>query len=69
MNRAQMLYATDSIIELAKSIEEDEEPIVFIPKRDDLTDDEKLEDEYEALGFFVTKNPLDDHRIRLSQLK
>jgi len=68
MNRAQMLYATDSIIELAKSTEEGQEPLVFIPIKTDLTDEEKIEDEYEALGFFVTKNPLDDHSVRLDQL-
>jgi len=68
MNRAQMLYAAESIIDLAKTSEEDSQPVVFIPSLFDLNDKEKMEDEYDSLGFFVGKSPLDSHRYRLERL-
>lgn len=67
MNRAQILYALEDIIEAAKS-KEDKEPILFIPKIEDLTDDQKADDEYEALGFFVSHNPLDKFKYKLKDL-
>jgi DNA polymerase-3 subunit alpha len=69
MNRAQMLYALDDIIEIVKSSKNNgTEPAYFIPEVQDLTDEEKMNNEYDHLGFFISNHPLDSYRIKLSQL-
>ena len=71
MNRAQMLYALDDIVEMVKktaSDEEGKEPVCFIPKMSDLSDEEMMEKEFDHLGFFISKHPLDGFRIKLSEL-
>lgn len=66
MNRAQMLEGLDWILDAVKSGNGD--PVYFIPRMKDISDEEKMHDEYDSLGFFVSKNPLEDHYIRLKQL-
>lgn len=69
MNRAQMLNALEDIIEIVKSSKDKgTEPAFFIPQMDDLTDEEKMNNEYDHLGFFISNHPLDAYRIKLSQL-
>jgi DNA polymerase-3 subunit alpha len=69
MNRAQMIYALDDAITMVKdSSDKVGEPIYFIPSVDDITDDEKAENEYSKLGFFISFHPLDNFRIRLTEL-
>lgn len=66
MNRAQMIFALPDIIEAAKS--KSEAPVLFVPKIADFNDDEKATDEYEALGYFVTSNPLEKYKLKLDTL-
>ena len=70
MNRAQMLYALDDIIEIVKSSKlKETEPAYFIPQVKDLSDDDKMNAEFDHLGFFISNHPLDAYRIKLSQLQ
>ena len=66
MNRAQMLFALEEMIEASKESKAKEmNPVLFIPRMNDLSDDEKAEDEFEALGFFISHNPLEKFRNKL----
>ena len=70
MNRAQMLYSLEDMIDIAKSLDKDKsEPVFFVPNVEDLPEEQKLEDEYDHLGFFISSHPLDNYRIKLSQLE
>lgn len=69
MNRAQMLNAVEGILLAVKeSKTRGPNPTVFIPKTPDFTDEQKAEDEYEALGYFVTYNPLEKYKFKLMDL-
>lgn len=69
MNRAQMLSALDEMIEAAKESKAKEmTPVIFIPAEEDLSDEEKGDDEFEALGFFISHNPLEKYRNKLLEL-
>ena len=68
MNRAQMLYSLEDMIEIAKD-KDSLEPVFFVPTVDDLPEEQKLEDEYDHLGFFISSHPLDNYRVKLSQLE
>ena len=70
MNRAQMLYSLEDMIDIAKSLDKNAtEPVFFVPTVADLPEEQKLEDEYDHLGFFISSHPLDNFRIKLSQLE
>lgn len=70
MNRAQMISSIDSVIDIAKRSKENEnETVFFIPKIEDLKEEEKLDDEYSHLGFFISSHPLDNYKIKLSELE
>lgn len=69
MNRAQMIYALEEMIEAAKESKAKEmTPVLFIPTIKDFSDEEKGDNEYEALGFFVSHNPLEKYRVKLLDL-
>ena len=69
MNRAQLINSLEDIIDMVKdSNEKGIEPIYFIPSVTDLSEDEKTANEYDKLGFFVSSHPLDNYRIKLSEL-
>lgn len=69
MNRAQMVYALEEIMEAAKESKAKEmTPVLFLPKVEDLSDEEKGDDEYESLGFFISHNPLEKYRSKLLEL-
>jgi DNA polymerase-3 subunit alpha len=64
-----MIYALEEMIEAAKeSKTKESDPVIFVPQVDDLSDDQRAEDEYEALGYFVSYNPLEKYTNRLSEL-
>jgi DNA polymerase III alpha subunit len=67
MNRNEMLHSVEEFIEMIKT-GNGKPPLVYMPPMEDISDEEKINAEYEALGFFVTKNPLEDHRLRLAEL-
>jgi len=71
MNRAQMLYALTEIIDAAKEAKNKDgktTPVIFVPKVKNISDEEKGEDEYEALGYFISHNPLDKFKHTLLNL-
>jgi len=69
MNRAQMLNAVEGILEAVKdSRSKEKTPTVFIPRVPDLSNDDKAEGEYEALGYFISYNPLEKYRYKLMEL-
>jgi DNA polymerase-3 subunit alpha len=69
MNRAQMLYALSDLIEASKdAAKNNTNPIVFVSKLEDISEQEKSEDEYESLGFFISHNPLEKFKYKLDEL-
>lgn len=69
MNRAQLITCLEDVIDMVKdSNEKGIEPVYFIPPCDEIPDEEKAENEYDKLGFFVSFHPLDNFRIKLSSL-
>lgn len=69
MNRAQMIFGLEEIIEASREGKTKEmTPLVFLPLVDDLTDEEKADDEYESLGYFISHNPLEKYRNKLLSL-
>lgn len=69
MNRAQMLFALPDLIDAAKEGNKKEiESVVFVPTLEDLSLDQKSEDEYESLGFFISYNPLEKFKYKLEEL-
>ncbi len=69
MNRAQMVNAVEGILDAVKeSKAKGNTATVFIPALPDLTDEQKAEDEYEALGYFISHNPLEKYRYKLLEL-
>lgn len=69
MNRAQMINALEDLIGMVKDANKDQnEPVYYIPSFEDISDDEKAQNEYAKLGFFVSFHPLDNYKIKLSSL-
>ena len=69
MNRAQMIGSLDDLISMVKdSNKSGKEPVFFIPPCSEISQEEMAENEYDKLGFFVSFHPLDNYRIKLSEL-
>lgn len=69
MNRAQLINSLEDIILMVKDSESKEiEPVYFIPPCQELPEDEMSENEFDKLGFFVSAHPLENFRIRLTEL-
>ena len=69
MNRAQLINSLEDIISMVKdSSTKGVEPVYFIPLHPELPEDEMAENEFDKLGFFVSFHPLDNFRIRLTEL-
>jgi len=69
MNRAQMIFGLEEIIEASKEARIKEmTPLIFLPLVGDLTNEEKADDEYESLGYFISHNPLEKYRNKLLSL-
>lgn len=69
MNRAVLINSLEDIIAMVKDSNEKEcEPVYFIPPQQELSQDEMAENEFDKLGFFVSFHPLDNYRIKLSEL-
>lgn len=65
LTRNQMITATEEIVNVSKT---SDNMVVFIPKMDRITEKEIMQDEYDLLGYFVTKHPLDDFKTRINNL-
>jgi len=69
MNRAQMIYALEETIEAVKdSRAKEKTPVLIAPLVTDLTPEQKADDEYESLGYFISHNPLEKYRHKLVTL-
>ena len=66
MNRATMLAAVDDLLTVAKN--DDMEYIFFVPKQKSLDEDEIMQSEYDLLGYYVTKHPLESCSTRINDL-
>ena len=64
-----MINSLEDLIDMVKNSTDDSaEPVYFIPSSNDISDDEKAQNEYDKLGFFVSFHPLDNYKIKLSSL-
>lgn len=61
-----MLELSSGLIELQK---EYENIIYFVPSIPELSEKERMDSEYDLLGYYITKHPLDDHKTRMNQLE
>lgn len=66
MNRATMLSAVDDLVDIAKK--EDQDFIFFVPKKPTLREEEIMQSEFDLLGYYVTKHPLDACSTRINDL-
>lgn len=65
INKSEAIHAIESIVELQKK---KDNFIIFIPSRKNLTEDEMMSKEYELLGYYLTKHPLDNYKSKLSSV-
>jgi DNA polymerase III alpha subunit len=65
INKSEAIHALESIVELQKKRENF---IVFIPSKKDLTEDELMAKEFELLGYYLTKHPLDNYKSKLASV-
>lgn len=64
-NKREAIHALEHIVDLQKK---KEDFIVFIPSKQNLTEDEMMIKEYELLGYYLTKHPLDNFRSKLASV-
>lgn len=62
INKSEAIHALESIVELQKK---KESFIVFIPSKKNITEDGMMAKEYELLGYYLTKHPLDNYTSKL----
>ena len=65
LNKNEMLLSVDDLVDNLKTTDD---LVVFIPKTYNISEKENMQNEYELLGYFVTKHPLDNFKTRISQL-
>lgn len=65
INKSEAIHALESIVELQKK---KENFIVFIPSKKDFSEDEMMGKEYELLGYYLTKHPLDNYKSKLASV-
>jgi DNA polymerase III alpha subunit len=65
INKSEAIHSLESIVELQKK---KENFIVFIPSKKNLTEDEMMLKEYELLGYYLTKHPLDNYKSKLASV-
>jgi DNA polymerase III alpha subunit len=64
-----MINALEDLISMVKDANKNQnEPVYYIPLSEEIPDDEKAQNEYAKLGFFVSFHPLDNYKIKLSSL-
>jgi DNA polymerase-3 subunit alpha len=65
INKSEAIHALESIADLQKK---KENFIVFIPSKKNLTEDEMMAKEYELLGYYLTKHPLDNYKSKVESV-
>lgn len=63
--KTQMLELTPDLVDLAKTTES---IVFFSPTRREISEKENMQNEYDLLGYFVTRHPLDDYKVKMKQL-
>lgn len=65
INKSQAIHALESIVELQKK---KDNFIIFIPSKENITEDEMMRKEYELLGYYLTKHPLDNYKSKVESV-
>lgn len=65
INKAEAIYALESIVDQQKK---KESFVIFIPNKRNMTEDEMMSKEYELLGYYLTKHPLDNYTSKLASV-
>lgn len=65
MNKSEAIYALEHIVDLQKK---KEDFIVFIPSKTNMNEDEMMAKEFELLGYYLTKHPLDNFKSKVSSV-
>lgn len=65
INKSEAIHALDGIVDHQKK---KEDFIVFIPSRKDITQDDMMNKEFELLGYYLTKHPLDNYESKLASV-
>ena len=65
INKSEAIHALETIVELQKK---KDSFVVFIPSKKNLTEDEMMAKEYELLGYYLTKHPLDNYKSKLASV-
>ncbi len=66
LNKQEMLDLNSELIDLLKTTDD---IVYFSPSADDLGENENMYNEYDLLGYFISKHPLDDYKGRMKQLE
>lgn len=65
MTKSQMIESASDLVDVAKT---SENVVVFIPSMEEVSEKENMHNEFDLLGYFVSKHPLDDYKTKISQL-
>lgn len=65
INKSEAIHALGSIVELQKK---KDDFIIFIPSKENLSEDEMMIKEFELLGYYLTKHPLDNYKSKLASV-
>ena len=66
INKSEAIYALEHIVDLQKK---KEDFIIFIPSKRNMTEDEMMSKEFELLGYYLTKHPLDNFKSKVNRFK
>lgn len=65
INKNEAIYALESIVELQKK---KESFVIFIPSKRNMSEDDLMSKEYELLGYYLTRHPLDNYTSKLASV-
>lgn len=65
INKGEAIHALESIVDHQKK---KEDFIIFIPSKKDITQDDMMNKEFELLGYYLTKHPLDNYESKLASV-
>lgn len=65
INKNEAIHALESIIDQQKK---KDSFVFFIPSKENLTEDEMMSKEFELLGYYLTKHPLDNYKSKLASV-
>ena len=65
LTKSQAIYALNDIVDIQKK---DRDFIIFIPNKETISEKEMMQHEYDLLGYYVNKHPLDNFKTKMQQL-